>query len=314
MSDEVIHPLDDDMLDYFARKGKEGGPSVQQAGNENGLKVRRIMQVISDLSGKPFHDLSILDCACGEGVYAIEAGLRGAQISALDARSQRMDFGRQFALRLGLDNVTFDLADVRDVSVSTHGQFDAILFLGILYHLDVPDAFEVLQNLAAMCKKLLIIDAHIATAGIENTTFNGRTYRGHKIREHDDDASDAERQSKVLQSIDNTFSWYFEPDSLVELLVDLGFTTVLECKAPLEPFKADNRVTLIAMKATPVAVSTYPWVNGMTPDEVEACLASAHQHGSEPAEDPGPVGPKQLVKSVVQSAFNAIGLEIRRRQ
>jgi SAM-dependent methyltransferase len=273
MPTEVVYPIEQDILDYFAQKGKEGGSSIPQVGNANGVKVRRIIQIIRDLSRRPFEELSILDCACGEGVYAIEAGLRGAHVRALDARTERMDHGRQYAERLELQNVTFEQADVRGVTASSHGEFDAILFLGILYHLDVPDSFKVLENLASMCRHLLIIDTQVAMEGVEEAEFKGRRYSGYRIREHEDDDSEEERRRKVLMSIDNTFAFHFTPASLVELLVDTGFTSVFECRAPLEPFKPGNRITVVAVKSEPVAVSTYPWVNGKSRDEIQSCLA-----------------------------------------
>jgi hypothetical protein len=60
MSEERVFTLDQETMEMFASKGIQSG-SASQKGNANGLKVRRVMQLIRDL-------------ACGEGVYAIEAG------------------------------------------------------------------------------------------------------------------------------------------------------------------------------------------------------------------------------------------------
>ena len=162
MSEEIIHPLDADALDLFARKGHEGGPDVPQSGEANGVKVRRIMQITRDLSRRPFPELRILDLGCGEGVYAIEAALRGAEVLALDARTQRMDQGAACATRHGLENIRFIQKDVREVTIETLGSFDVIYLLGLLYHLDAPDLFSVLENLGMVCKGILIIDTLIS--------------------------------------------------------------------------------------------------------------------------------------------------------
>ncbi len=50
MLTEKIHPLEPDMLELFAQKGKEGESDTPQPYNANGLKVRRIMQIIRDLA------------------------------------------------------------------------------------------------------------------------------------------------------------------------------------------------------------------------------------------------------------------------
>jgi predicted RNA methylase len=254
-------PLDAEALALFARKGREGGPNVPQAGEANGVKVRRIMQVVGDLARRPFAELSILDLGCGEGVYAIEAALRGAQVLAVDARTERMREGAAVAARHGLGNLRFAQEDVRRVS---RGKFDVVLMLGILYHLDMPDALDVLANVHAMCAGLLVVDTLVALA--PDTEFRG--YRGQRVREHADDDPAEVRRSRQLKSIDNAMSFRFAKDSLVRALKDVGFTTVVECHAPLEPGKAEDRITLAAVKGEPVRLASYPWVNGASEEEI----------------------------------------------
>jgi SAM-dependent methyltransferase len=266
-------PLDDEALALFARKGREGGPSVPQAGEANGVKVRRVMQLIQDLAPRPFAELRILDLGCGEGVYAIEAALRGAQVLAIDARTERMDEGAACAKRHGLTNVRFVQEDVRRVSRATHGEFDVVLLLGLLYHLDDP--VPVLERLRDVCARLLVVDTLVSLAPDAEV----RGYRGERVREHADDDPEGVRRSRVLKSIDNAMSFRLAKESLVRALRDVGFTTVLECHAPLEPGKAADRVTLAAVKGEPVRLGTYPWVNGTSEEEI-ARRIGAMQGGS----------------------------------
>ena len=269
MTEERIHPLDPESLELFARKGKEGGPGIAQGGFLNGLKVRRIIQLTKDLTGLPFSGLRILDLGCGEGVYAIEAGLRGAEVLALDARTQRLAEGRSCAARTGLTNVTFVQEDVRRVSVRTHGSFPVVYFLGLLYHLDAPDVFDVVRNVYELCGRLLLVDTLISLTAEDECDWEGRVYQGRKVREHEDGDSDEVRRAKVLKSIDNTFSFRFTRDSLLRLLHDAGFSSVLEGRVPFEPGKADDRITLAALKGDAVKISTYPWVNDKSEAEIE---------------------------------------------
>ena len=51
--------------------------------------------MMCDLTTNPIEQVSVLDLACGEGVYAIEAALRGATVLAIDARTERMGIGRR---------------------------------------------------------------------------------------------------------------------------------------------------------------------------------------------------------------------------
>lgn len=270
--EESVRQLDDDALALFARKGKDGPLRVPQAGEANGVKVRRILQITRDLARRPFGELRILDVGCGEGVYSIEAGLRGANVLALDARTQRMDQGAACAARHGLTNVRFSKQDVREVRRATHGEFDVVYCLGLLYHLDVPDVFHVLENLFAVCTGMLVLDTLICVTADFEAAHRDHVYPGERCREHADEDSDELRRSRVLKSIDNTFSFRFTRESLVRALDDIGFSSVLECHAPLEPFKAKDRITVVALRGERVAISTYPWVNTKSEAEIEQTL------------------------------------------
>jgi 2-polyprenyl-3-methyl-5-hydroxy-6-metoxy-1,4-benzoquinol methylase len=277
MKEESVHILDAEALDLFARKGCEAGPDAPQVGQANGVKVRRIMQITRDLVRRPFPDLRILDLGCGEGVYAIEAGLRGAEVLALDARTQRMDKGDACAARHGLTNVQFIRRDVRDVTREVFGSFDVVYLLGLLYHLDAPDVFRLLENVYDLCTGMLVIDTLISLIAEIQVEWRGQTYRGQRWREHGDEDTDEIRRSRVLRSINNTFGFRFTKESLVCGLHNVGFTSAYECHLPFEPGKAKDRITLVAIKGVPVLLSTYPWVNHQSEAEIERALGPGNQ-------------------------------------
>jgi hypothetical protein len=54
----------------------------------------------------------------------------------------------------------------------------------------------------------------------------------------------------------------------VQALHDAGFSSVLECHAPPEPGKAEDRITVAALAGERVAIATYPWVNGKSEVEI----------------------------------------------
>lgn len=271
-NEERVHALDDASLQHFATKGREGGPDTPQAGNSNAAKVRRVMQVTRDMADKPINQLRILDLGCAEGVYAIEAGLRGAAVLAVDARSERMSRGEACARRTELHNVEFVQQDLRELTAEKSGTFDVIFALGILYHFDVPDVFRVLEQLRAMCTGFTILDTFVSETGMTEVMRAGQCYRGETVREHEQGDSLETKRTRLLRSIDNEFSFRFTSDSLVRLLLDVGFTSVLQCLVPLEPFKPGNRLTLVANSGKQVKLSTYPWINEMNETEIEEFL------------------------------------------
>lgn len=280
MSAEIVHNLDAEALNLFARKGTEGGAGIPQAGLANGVKVRRIMQISHDLARQSFPRLRILDLGCGEGVYAIEAGLHGAEVLALDARTQRMEQGAAIAERHGLTNVRFIQEDVRHVRRETFGSFNVVYLLGMLYHLDAPDVFQVLENIYDLCNDLLIIDTLISLTGEIQVEWRSQVYEGRRCREHGDDDTEEMRRSRVLKSIDNTFSFRFTKESLLRALCNVGFSSAFQCFHPFEPGKAEDRITLAACKGEQVLLSTYPWVNYKSESEIEQALGSSEQAGS----------------------------------
>jgi 2-polyprenyl-3-methyl-5-hydroxy-6-metoxy-1,4-benzoquinol methylase len=265
---EPVPQLDDDALALFARKGLEAGPGAPQVGESNAVKVRRVMQLTTDLGSRPFDQLRILDLGCGEGVYAIEAALRGAQVLALDARRERMAEGAAVAARHGLDNVEFRLEDARSVSPATHGEFEVIYLLGLLYHLDAPEALALLQSVHELCAGLLVIDTLVSLAPDTEVEHSGVSYEGERRREHADEDPPETRRARLLRSIDSTFAFLFTRESLVRALRGTGFSSVFECHVPAEPGKARDRITLAARKGAPVEISAYPWINQMSEEEI----------------------------------------------
>ncbi len=277
MNEESVHVLDAEALNLFARKGCEAGPDAPQVGQANGVKVRRIMQITRDFVRQPFPKLRILDLGCGEGVYAIEAGLRGAEVLALDARTQRMEKGAACAARHGLTNVQFIQKDVRQVTREAFGSFDVVYLLGLLYHLDAPDVFLVLENVYDLCSDMLIVDTLVSLTAEIQVEWKGEFYLGQRWREHADEDTDEVRRSRVLRSIDNTFAFRFTKESLMRALRNTGFTSACECYLPFEPGKAKDRITLVAIKGAPVLLSTYPWVNHKSEVEIERALGHGDQ-------------------------------------
>jgi hypothetical protein len=80
------------------------------------------------------------------------------------------------------------------------------------------------------------------------STSAGRT--GYLFREHADAADAATRERKVRASLDNTFSFWAQEESLVQALRAAGFKLVLKAMSP-HPFAwegATYRPVLVARK------------------------------------------------------------------
>ena len=201
-------------------------------------------------------------------MYAIEAALHGAEVVAIDVRSERMDLGAEIAARHGLDRIEFRREDALGIGRDTHGGFDVVYALGLIYHLDWPQQFELLERIPGLCEKALIVDTVISVDGPTEFRRGGRTYRGERQREHADEDPAEVRRSRLLRSLENTFAVRLTRQSLARALGDAGFTCVLECLLPAEPGKGPDRVTMAALAGEAVELGTYPWINRLPEEEI----------------------------------------------
>ncbi len=216
-------------------------------------RLRCFVQAVADLAGKPLDQLRILDLACLEGHYTIEFALHGARAVGIDAREANLNKARFLKQQLGVDNVEFFQDDVRNLSESKYGRFDVVLCAGLLYHLNSPAVFELIDQVSAVCDRLAIFDTFISFKPAICQTYKGKTYWGTHYVEHKETASTADRYADLWASIDNTRSFWLTKPSLCNALDHAGFTSVyLQMNPSLEGQSLD-RHTFIAMKGQVVA-------------------------------------------------------------
>ncbi|CAK0754332.1 tRNA (mo5U34)-methyltransferase [Gammaproteobacteria bacterium] len=222
------------------------------------IKLRRIVQIVADVCRRPTSDLKVLDLACLEGMYSIEFASQGARVCAIEGRETNLEKARFAAQVLALDNIVFHHDDVRNLREETHGRFDVVLCLGILYHLNDPDIFSFLENVFTVCQHVALIDTHISLHPVQSFVHKGKTYWGTTVDEHAPEASLEEKQKALWASLDNQTSTYFTQSSLYDLLYDIGFTSVYECHVPQEPQKPSDRITIVAIKGKTLSPVTCP--------------------------------------------------------
>src|SRR6266404_611249 len=147
------------------------------------IKLRRVLQVVSDTVTKPLESTRVLDLACAEGIYAIEFARHGASVLGIEGRQAHIEKALFAKDALSLNNVDFVQDDVRNLSKDKYGSFDVVLCLGILYHFDVPDVFHFVERIAEVCDDIAVIDTRIAPGPTSSYLFNGTRYWGNSISE-----------------------------------------------------------------------------------------------------------------------------------
>jgi ubiquinone/menaquinone biosynthesis C-methylase UbiE len=235
-------------------RGNEGVPA---------MRLRRIVQSVSDLWGKPFDGMRVLDLACLEGIFALEFASHSAECIGVEVREQSVRKANFLKEALSLDNVKFVQDDVRNVSVEKYGQFDIVLCNGILYHLTSRDALGLLERMYQLTRRMVVIDTHICLRQPEPVELLGRKYWGCYYREHEDAATEDQKSAKAWASWDNETSFWFTRPSLVNLLLDVGFSSVHECLSPPYPESQSlpDRCVFLAMKTEQTKLVTSPTAN-----------------------------------------------------
>lgn len=234
------------------------------------FQLRRIIQITSDIAREPLSNLRVLDLGCLEGLYAIEFGLRGAEVVAIEGREANIAKARfaKDTLAIDINNLEFVQDDVRNLSKKKYGSFDVVLCLGILYHLDAPDVFSFMENVAEVCQRFAIIDTHVTNVCEEFYVHNNKKYCGRHAREHSPTSTPQERAKRLWASLDNPKSFCLTRPSLYNLLAHVGFTSVFECHYPREMHRyKSERTTLVALKGRRENLLSSPLVAVMPDDD-----------------------------------------------
>jgi len=177
------------------------------------FRLRKMIQIIPDLSRRVWRDLRILDLGSYDGDYAIEFAIRGAHVVAIEGREASNEIARRVAASRGVSqNIQFVTDDVRNLDREKYGVFDVVLCSGILYHFQAQDGCKLLQTIAELCN-LLIIDTHVGLTDREHFEWKGKSYYGVVFREHSADDTPETKAGRVWESLDQETSFWFTKSS-----------------------------------------------------------------------------------------------------
>jgi tRNA (mo5U34)-methyltransferase len=140
------------------------GQGIVTPGRQNSQKKLARLGMPADLTGK-----TVLDIGAWDGFFSFEAERRGAaRVLATDVppwggreRGTKAGFG---LARQVLGSKVEDRAiDVMDISREELGEFDLVLFLGVLYHLRHP--LLALERVYEVSGEHLILETHVHMIG-----------------------------------------------------------------------------------------------------------------------------------------------------
>jgi tRNA (mo5U34)-methyltransferase len=137
------------------------GDGVRTPGKDDSERKLRKLRLPESLEGK-----TVLDVGAWDGFFSFEAERRGAaRVVATDwyvwggvkDRKAGFDYARE---RLGssVEDLVIDVLDLSPETVG--GQFDVVLFLGVLYHQRHP--LLALERVASVTRDLLVIETEMS--------------------------------------------------------------------------------------------------------------------------------------------------------
>jgi len=154
---------------------------VVTPGSQDTLAQLPTLGVPDNLSG-----LTVLDVGCSDGFYSFESEKRGAaRVLAVDNYSSVYidnPSGFNVAHESLQSRVEFLKSDLFDLDAQQIGQFDVVLFLGVLYHLRHP--LLALERLATLCRRQLIVETVIAAIPAGRRTQLAAALSGYEPPQH----------------------------------------------------------------------------------------------------------------------------------
>jgi SAM-dependent methyltransferase len=204
--------------------------------NVHWLAIRRMLTL---LYGGRLDGVRVADLGCLEGGFSLALAQLGAEVTGVEARAQNFAKCRLLQDHFGLPKLRYVQADVKDFQAWRSDEYDVVLALGILYHLEDPVGW--LRELAASTRAVLYVDTHFAPnddgalarlepglrflGPLETRRDGGWEYQGRSFHEYD---TPEQRDGMLWASYSNADSFWLTKKSLMLLLLRCGFDSVLE--------------------------------------------------------------------------------------
>jgi 2-polyprenyl-3-methyl-5-hydroxy-6-metoxy-1,4-benzoquinol methylase len=230
------------------------------------VRLQQVVQIVADVAHAPIEQLRVLDLGALEGLFALEFARRGASVVAIEGREANLEKIRFAKEVLELDRLELRLEDVRGLQRGLHGEFDVVLCLGLLYHLDAPDVFVLMERMEQVCRHVTVIETRVHRYPTARRSFRDRSYWG-VVGIEPSMATPPLSRTALWSSIGNPRSFELTRASLCNALADVGYSSVVECHVP--PFLTEEpRETFVAFARSRQSILASPAVNHRVRDRL----------------------------------------------
>jgi len=124
-------------------------------------RLGMVCRAFASTFGDDWSGVRVLDLACHQGWFAVQLARRGvASVRGVDIRPEHVDDARAMATACEVPTASFDLGDVTKLGGGDLGRHDAVLMLGLLYHLENP--IGALRAARAHASRLCLVETQVA--------------------------------------------------------------------------------------------------------------------------------------------------------
>jgi hypothetical protein len=136
---------------------------------------RMIERSLEQQLGAERGSLTALDLASHQGWFSVKLAQAGfGRVQGIEARRSHIDDSRLMADIYGLESLSFRQGDIHDVDADALGQFDVVLMMGLLYHLENP--VGALRTCRSLCRQLCLIETQIVPGMSGWVDYGGYQY------------------------------------------------------------------------------------------------------------------------------------------
>jgi len=136
---------------------------------------RMIERSLEQQLGAERSSLTALDLASHQGWFSVKLAQAGfGRVQGIEARRSHIDDSRLMADIYGLEGLSFNQGDIHEVDAEALGQFDVVLMMGLLYHLENP--VGALRTCRSLCRKLCLIETQIVPGMSGWVDYGGYQY------------------------------------------------------------------------------------------------------------------------------------------
>lgn len=136
------------------------GRQINPTREGNTIRVRQRAMLLESLlrrAGGTLRGKSVLDVACAEGYFSHVALALGAhRVLGVDCNVDEISKAEWIRRELGLWNLQIQVGDITEIDLA---EFDVVLCLGFLYHVEEP--LVLMRKLARVTRQILVIDSDV---------------------------------------------------------------------------------------------------------------------------------------------------------